>query len=143
MTTTSGTLTVMAPWGAVSPAPQLERPTPSGPRLRALLEARWRARLQEVTELSLAFHDAAASARHGPAGHAEPQVRRLVGQAISARQALADTHDALGRLAAGRYGQCESCLAGIPGQTLREVPEARYCPRCAGEPAPHRQLANA
>lgn len=30
------------------------------PRWRALLEARWQARLQEVTELSLAYHGAAA-----------------------------------------------------------------------------------
>ena len=31
-----------------------------GPAWRALLEAQWRARLQDVTELSLAYHDAAA-----------------------------------------------------------------------------------
>src|SRR5258707_4158556 len=32
----------------------------SSPRLRAVLEARWRARLEEGTELSLAYHTAAA-----------------------------------------------------------------------------------
>ena len=33
-----------------------------GPHWRALLEDRWRTRLQEVTELSLAYHQAAAAA---------------------------------------------------------------------------------
>ena len=32
-----------------------------GPRWRALLEARWQAHVQEVTELSLAYHVAAAA----------------------------------------------------------------------------------
>ena len=34
---------------------------PGDPRWRVLLESRWRARLLEVTELSLAYHDAAAA----------------------------------------------------------------------------------
>ena len=33
-----------------------------GPRWRAILEARWRDRLQEVTELSLAYHVAVGDA---------------------------------------------------------------------------------
>ena len=36
-----------------------------GPRWRALLEARWQTYVQEVTELSLAYHVAAAA---GPDG---------------------------------------------------------------------------
>ena len=36
-----------------------------GPRWRALLEMRWRARLQEVTELALAYHEAEAAAGRG------------------------------------------------------------------------------
>src|SRR5262249_32054269 len=43
---------------------------------RALLEAQWRARLQEVTELSLAYHEAAAVT----AGPASPQSERKVPQ---------------------------------------------------------------
>jgi hypothetical protein len=56
--------------------PQQERLTPAGiraPRWRALLEARWQARLQEVTELSLAYH-AAAAVPAGPSVPADPSV---------------------------------------------------------------------
>jgi len=43
--------------------PEGDGPVPAGgPRWRALLEMRWRARLQEVTELALAYHEAAAAA---------------------------------------------------------------------------------
>jgi hypothetical protein len=44
---------------------------PAGePQWRALLETRWRARLQEVTELALAYHEAAAAADRGTGGGA-------------------------------------------------------------------------
>ncbi len=98
-----------------------------GPVWRALLEARWRARLQEVTELSLAYHEAAAAV---PAGPGDRRLRPLLRRAVAARRALADTDEALGRLSAGRYGLCEGCLAAIPARVLAAAPEARYCHRC-------------
>ena len=94
---------------------------------RALLEVQWRARLQEVTELSLAYHEAAA-APAGPPG--ERKLRQLLRRAIAARRALADTDEALGRLANGRYGLCEGCGAAIPAWLLTGTPDARFCPRC-------------
>ncbi len=125
------------------------------PRWRALLEARWRARLQEVTELSLAYHAAAAAA---PAGPADPEARdggpgplgtqrrlrhqllcrELLCRAIVARRKLADVEEALGRLAAGTFGHCEQCESPIPDGLLAAVPERRYCPRCetGAGPAP-------
>jgi RNA polymerase-binding transcription factor DksA len=108
--------------GASSPA--------RGPIWRALLEAQWRARLQEVTELSLAYHEAAAvtAAPAGPPG--ERKLRQLLRRAIAARRALADTDEALGRLASGRYGLCEGCAAAIPAWLLTGTPDARFCPRC-------------
>ena len=107
-----------------------------GPVWRSLLEARWRARLQEVTELSLAYHEAAAAAPPGPPG--DRRLRQLLRRAVTARRALADTDEALGRLSAGRYGRCESCVAAIPAWVLAAVPEARYCPRCQPAPAAER-----
>jgi DnaK suppressor protein len=95
---------------------------------RALLEAQWRARLQEVTELSLAYHEAAAVAAAAPAG--EQRLRQLLRRAVAARRALADTDEALGRLASGRYGLCEGCAAAIPAWVLEVAPDARLCPRC-------------
>ena len=61
--------------------PERDGPVPAGgPRWRALLEMRWRARLQEVTELALAYHEAAAAAGHGAGGGGEGglQLQRLL-----------------------------------------------------------------
>ena len=100
-----------------------------GPRWRAILEARWRDRLQEVTELSLAYHVAVGDS---PDGSADERARQLVRRTVAARQRLADTEDALSRLAAGIFGECEQCGAPIPAVVLFAVPESRYCPDCAG-----------
>jgi RNA polymerase-binding transcription factor DksA len=97
----------------------------SAPGWRAILEARWRIRLQEVTELSIAYHTAAS-------GDIEDrQARRLLCRAVAARQRLADTEDALGRLAAGVFGRCEQCGASIRDVLLAAAPESRYCAQCA------------
>jgi RNA polymerase-binding transcription factor DksA len=56
-------------------------------------------------------------------------------QAIAARRDLADTEEALGRLAAGRYGRCEQCAGPIPPELLADTPEIRYCPGCSARPA--------
>jgi RNA polymerase-binding transcription factor DksA len=103
------------------------------PHWRMLLEARWRARLQELTELSLAYHHAAAAAPDRLGG--EPRARRLLGRTVAARRKLADVEEALGRLAAGHYGRCEQCGSSIGSALLVTCPEARYCPGCASESA--------
>lgn len=95
------------------------------PRWRTILEARWRIRLQEVTELSMAYHAAAAGAIE------DRQARRLLRRAVAARRRLADTEEALGRVAAGTFGRCEQCAAPISGVLLAAAPESRYCARCA------------
>ena len=97
----------------------------SGPRWRAILEARWQIRLQKVTELSLAYHAATSDGIEGR------HTRRLLRGAIGARCRLAATEDALGRLASGRFGRCEHCGALIPEALLADAPESRYCARCA------------
>jgi DnaK suppressor protein len=48
----------------------------------------------------------------------------------SARQALADTAQALRRMAEGSYGVCERCAAAIPLERLEVLPEARFCVPC-------------
>ena len=113
------------------------------PRWRALLEARWRARLQEVIELSLAYHAAAAAttaaARDAGAGQPDARqlrCRKLLCHASAARRKLADVEEALGRLAAGTFGRCEQCGSEIPAGLLAVIPERRYCPRCEAEALP-------
>jgi DnaK suppressor protein len=113
-----------------------------GPRWRALLEARWQTHVQEVTELSLAYHVAAAAVPGGTGdGAGQPEIAALLRRAVGARRKLADVEDALGRLAAGRFGSCEQCGSPIPAGLLTAAPATRYCPRCdapSGEPhEPH------
>jgi DnaK suppressor protein len=106
------------------------------PRWRSLLEARWQARLRELTELSLAYHAAAADGDEG-----RPDLQELMDQAGRARRKLVDIEEALGRLAAGAFGRCEQCGAQIPDGLLVTAPEIRYCARCDGEPSWIRPLA--
>jgi RNA polymerase-binding transcription factor DksA len=103
----------------------------AGPRWRALLEDRWQAHVQEVTELSLAYHVAAAAVPGGTGdGAGQPEIAALLRRAVEARRKLADVEEALGRLAAGSFGSCEQCGSAIPAALLTAAPETRYCPRC-------------
>jgi RNA polymerase-binding transcription factor DksA len=104
-----------------------ERRGQDAPHWRTILEARWRDRLAEVTELSLAYHSAAEPPG---AAHGDERSRRLLRGAVAARRRLADTEDALKRLTAGSFGECEECGAPIPHAVLAAVPETRYCPAC-------------
>jgi RNA polymerase-binding transcription factor DksA len=111
-----------------------------GPHWRAVLEARWQARVREVTELSLAYHVAAAPDGAG-GGDSRPEARALLRRAVAARRKLADVEEALGRLATGRFGACEQCGAPIPAGLLAAAPETRYCPHC--DPKTARSLSAA
>jgi DnaK suppressor protein len=118
------------------------RPVHLGPgglaQRRALLEAFWRDRLERVTELSLAYHDAAQyvpPARPGSQGQASRRARQLARQAVAERQALAEIEAALDRIAEGRYGWCEQCSRPIAAALLAVQPQARYCAACGRQPA--------
>ena len=133
-----------APAAAVTGTARAGTPpaAPHGPYWRPILEDRWRARLAEVTELSLAYH-AVTVATDGPGEQpdvadpeADPAARRLLRRTVAARRGLADVEEALNRLAAGRFGACEQCGSAIPGALLSIVPETRYCPGCGGKPGP-------
>jgi RNA polymerase-binding transcription factor DksA len=107
------------------------------PAWRNLLEARWQQRLATVISRSVAYHDAAerSGGGYGAGAQAETQaLQQLMQGAVAARRALSDTEEALARLSAGNYGQCEQCPAGIPAALLALEPEARYCGRCVRRP---------
>jgi DnaK suppressor protein len=101
---------------------------------RSQLESSWRTRLERVTELSLAYHDAAQQARDG-APSARPRAARrarlLARRTVAERQALADIEAALDRLSNGQYGRCEQCREPISAALLARQPQARYCTACA------------
>jgi RNA polymerase-binding transcription factor DksA len=60
-------------------------------------------------------------------GHDDDTLAALV---ASARHAVADTAQALRRMAEGSYGTCERCTAAIPLQRLEILPHARFCAPC-------------
>jgi RNA polymerase-binding transcription factor DksA len=47
-------------------------------------------------------------------------------------QKLADIDAALGRIAAGTYGECHYCGYDIPLERLEALPTAKACPDCCG-----------
>lgn len=116
---------------AVAPSPA----GTGGPYWRALLEDRWQARLEELTELALAYHAAELALDGSGAGSGQQETQALLRRAVAVRRRLADVEEALARLAAGDFGHCEQCGSGIPAGLLAVIPETRYCPRCDAEPA--------
>jgi DnaK suppressor protein len=104
------------------------------PAWRSLLEARWQQRLITLTELSLAYHDAAHDRGERPDAGTPPALRTLLREATAARLALQQTEEALARLSAGRYGRCEQCSAPIGTAELLAEPETRYCAACMRAP---------
>lgn len=118
------------------------RPLHLGPgglaQRRAQLEARWRDKLERVTTLSVAYHDAAQSVPTGlqrNRGTSFRRARQLARQAVAERQALAEIEAALDRIAAGRYGWCEQCARPIAAALLTAQPQARFCAACGRQPA--------
>ncbi|KJE19765.1 transcriptional regulator, TraR/DksA family [Frankia torreyi] len=63
------------------------------------------------------------------------QVRATLRQATAR---LAEVDAALGRLAAGTYGVCETCGRPVGEQRLAARPSARTCVLCAGRRPPSR-----
>lgn len=113
-------------------------------RRRGELEDRWRTTLDQVTALSVAYHEAAAA---DPRGRAAPSVRqvaeappasrgnrdvsRLARRVVAERRVLAEIEAALDRIAGGRYGRCEQCHRPISVGLLTAQPEARFCSACS------------
>src|SRR5260370_26467314 len=108
------------------------------PHGRALLEARWQDRLQQLIKLSLACHDAAAHAGARPGDHAAAwSLRETLRRTVAARRGLADVEEALARLTAGHFGRCEPCHAAIPASRRPPAPGRRYCLACSAAGAGH------
>jgi DnaK suppressor protein len=125
---------ITAPYAIAAALPRRALPAPPSPTTvpawHSLLEERWQQRLSTLTELALAYHDAAESCGH-PAGAAETaRLQRLLREATAARRALGETEDTLARLSDGSFGRCEQCSRSIPTAELLAEPETRYCPDC-------------
>ena len=86
--------------------------------LRDILEERYATRTNQLTEL----------VRYGAQPGHDP--RTVAALTRAARQGVADTAHALGRMSQHSYGTCERCRQDIPLGRLRAYPEARYCVPC-------------
>lgn len=104
------------------------------PRWRDRLERLWVRQVRHITELSLAFHDAAAAGDGaGNRKLANAQTRRLQGimaRTASARRALAEIEAALARVDTATFGKCELCGGRLDAARLEATPQARYCRDC-------------
>ena len=125
---------ITAPYAIAAALPRRALPAPPSPTTvpawHSLLEERWQQRLSTLTELALAYHDAAESCGHPAAAADTARLQKLLREATAARRALGETEDCLGRLADGSFGRCEQCSGSIPTVELLAEPERRYCPDC-------------
>ena len=94
-----------------------------------------RALLAEALAEQRHQHDHNAALLHGvfgapsddDAGHDRDLIRAA---ADRTRDAIEEIQAALGRLAEGTYGVCESCERPIPFERLEAIPQARHCVAC-------------
>jgi DnaK suppressor protein len=92
--------------------------------LRDTLEQQFRRYTYQLSELSLSMQ------RLDRGGFDE---EALIALMVSSRQALADTAEALRRMAEGTYGSCKRCAVSIPFERLEVLPQARLCVSCHSE----------
>lgn len=89
--------------------------------LRLALEDQFEHHTSELTRLTLA---STAPEHHGL------DRATLAALVDTSRQAVADTTQALRRMADGTYGRCERCQGDIPVERLEIRPQARFCVPC-------------
>ena len=127
--------------GPRSAASLLAEPAYDLPRWRDRLERLWRRQVEEIIELSLAYHEAAsagdAAGRQEPAGARSRRLQRALARTASAHHALAEIEAALARIDAASYGICEQCGERLRADWLAASPQLRYCRRCR-PPRPER-----
>jgi RNA polymerase-binding transcription factor DksA len=101
---------------------------------RNRLERLWRLQVEQVIELSLAYHEASSARRMDgstePPGAGRRQLRPILTRAVVAHQSLAEIEAALARIGSGCYGVCEQCGVRLPTSWLDASPQIRYCPSC-------------
>jgi DnaK suppressor protein len=89
--------------------------------LRNTLEEQFQRHTDQLAELTV------YSRRPDHGGYDDNTLATLI---ASSRQAVADTAQALRRMADGSYGTCERCIAAIPLERLEILPHARFCVPC-------------
>ena len=120
--------------GPRSAASLLADPADDLPRWRDRLERLWRRQVEEIIELSLAYHEAASAERAADRPELiaarSRRLQRTRARTASAHQALAEIEAALARIDTGSYGICEQCGERLRADWLEASPQLRYCRRC-------------
>jgi len=108
------------------------------PFWRDRLEGLWRRQVEEIIELSLAYHEAASTGQCGgrpePAGRRARRLRPILARIACAHQAVAEIEAALSRIDAASYGGCQQCGLRLRAGWLEASPQVRYCPDCSTPP---------
>jgi DnaK suppressor protein len=94
--------------------------------LRSILEEQFQRHTDQLAVLTV------HSRQPDRGGYDDEMLAALI---ASARQAVADTAQALRRMAEGSYGTCERCATDIPLRRLEILPHARFCVPCQRERA--------
>ena len=89
--------------------------------LRASLEEQFQRHTDQLSQLTV------YSRRRDRDGYEHDT---LAARIAATRRAVADTAQALRRMAEGSYGTCERCTATIPLERLEVLPHARFCVPC-------------
>jgi RNA polymerase-binding transcription factor DksA len=89
--------------------------------LRRTLEEQFQRYTDQLTVLT------ACSRQAGLGGYDNATLAALM---ATARIGIAETAQALRRMADGTYGGCERCATRIPLERLEVIPEARFCVPC-------------
>lgn len=107
----------------VAPRPTLDRAHLADHQLEVL-----RGLLVEALAAQREHHDRNALESESDGTIDDRELARVAAE--RAGDAIEEIEAALGRLAAGTYGRCESCDRPIPFERLEAIPEARYCVGC-------------
>jgi RNA polymerase-binding transcription factor DksA len=104
------------------------------PRCRDRLERLWRLQVEEIIELSVAYHDTASAPGTGagpdPVGSRARQFRQILAGISRAHHGLAEIEAAMGRIGTASYGICENCGLPLQASWLDACPQVRYCEAC-------------
>ena len=114
-----------------------DAPTSSAPTTdyRQLLEAERRQLRAELAELG---HGDGGGLHYDPNFADSSQVTAERGEAevlaVRLRETLTEVDDAIARLEAGSYGNCEACGVAVEPARLEAMPATRFCIKHANRP---------
>jgi DnaK suppressor protein len=99
---------------------------------RASLTGQLTGLVAELERLAAATVDSNIDDEHDPEGSTLAFERaQLTASLVRARAQLAEVDQAIDRVTAHAYGQCEGCATEIDHDRLRAIPTARRCIACA------------